>query len=228
MTATRQERIRAILTGCPELQGLEGPATAVLSRRAGLDHRNPGERLWSQGDPVTEVYIPAGGMVRISVQDSDGGFFTTALVRDCHLIGEAEVFGMLPQRFNEACVLSPQEVVRLPAGDFRQCIEASPELTRYWLQTANQRFIMTLKHAQLMAQRSAEERLRWLVRLLLGFTPASPDGMVTLPFSQETLGTMAALTRQAACKVVAEWRSRGLVDTGYQRLDILQVRHFRD
>jgi hypothetical protein len=51
---------------------------------------------------------------------------------------------------------------------------------------------------------------------------------VILPFSQETIGNMASLSRQVTCKVVVEWRESGLVDTAYQRLIILNRKHFLD
>lgn len=220
--------IPPILSACPQLQALDPSGLDTLQAHAALRHLNPGERLWTQGAAADTVCILAGGLVRISTQGDDGSFLTTSRIRDNHLIGEAEIFAGVPRRFNEAVALSPQRLVSLPGAVFRDCVNGSPALMRHWLQASNQRLILAVKHAQGIVLRTAEERLHALIRLLLKYnaTPVSSD-TVTLPFSQEDLGSMAALTRQAACKVIADWRAQGLVDSGYQRLDILCVAHFR-
>jgi CRP-like cAMP-binding protein len=191
-----------------------------------LEHHQPGRLLWAQGDAITHVFVNSGP-VRIGTLDNKGNIHAPFLVRDSHLIGEAEVFAGLAVRFNEACALVTQDVLRIPASDFQQCIEISPKLALAWLKMSNQRFLLVARHAEVLVQHSAEERLRSALKVLLLLTPANADGTVSLPFSQEALGCMAGLTRQAASKVVADWRKRSLVQTGYQSLVVLHPGHFQ-
>lgn len=219
-------RIRDLLNQCPDTQLMMTEVGDDLVRHAVLEQHQPGSLLWSQGSPPLDVFVTSGP-VRISILGAAGNLFTVSLVRDSHLIGETEVFVGIAARPNEACALIPQDVVRIPADEFLRCVESSVAITRAWLRISNQRFLLVAQHAGLLSQRSAEDRLQSVVKLLLLYTPANADGTILLPFSQEALGSMAALTRQATAKVVADWRSRGLVDTRYQNLCVLQAEHFK-
>lgn len=225
---TTTQKIRETLIACPEFSDAESTVVDALVHHCRLQKYHAGDVIWSQGEKVSCVYLPINGLVRIAFQGSEGDMLTTALIQGCHLLGEAELFAGISKRFNEACALSALEVICIPAGEFKTAITNSAKLTSYWLRQSNLRFVMALKHAQLMSMRTAEDRLRWLIKLMLSFTPAEQNDTVILPFSQETIGNMASLSRQVTCKVVVEWRESGLVDTAYQRLIILNRKHFLD
>jgi CRP-like cAMP-binding protein len=225
---TTTQKIRETLIACPEFSDAESTEIDALVHHCRLQKYHAGDVIWSQGEKVSCVYLPIHGLVRIAFQGSEGDMLTTALIQGSHLLGEAELFAGIPKRFNEACALSALEVICIPAGEFKTAITNSAKLTSYWLRQSNLRFVMALKHAQLMSMRTAEDRLRWLIKLMLSFTPAEQNDTVILPFSQETIGNMASLSRQVTCKVVVEWRESGLVDTAYQRLIILNRKHFLD
>ena len=226
MTIT--QKIREVLAACPEFSDAESTVIDALVHHSRLKKYHAGDVIWSQGETVTFVYLPIKGLVRIAFQSSEGEMLTTALIQGCHLIGEAEVFAGIPDRFNEAYALSFVEMICIPAHEFKTAITSSTKLTRYWLRQSNLRFVMALKHTQLMSMRTAEDRLQWLIKLMLSFTTVEQNDTVILPFSQETIGNMASLSRQATCKVVVEWRENSLVDTAYQRLIILNRKHFLD
>jgi CRP-like cAMP-binding protein len=217
-----------VLVACPDFVDAQSTVIDALADHARLQKYHAGDVVWSQGEKVTSVYVPIKGLVRISFQGFEGEMLTTALIQGSHLIGEAEVFAGISKRFNEAYALSTLDIVRIPADEFKMAIASSAKLTGFWLCQSNLRFVMALKQAQLMSMRTAEDRLRWLIKLMLGFTPVEQNDTVILPFSQETIGNMASLSRQATCKVVVEWRESGLVDTAYQRLIILNRKYFLD
>ena len=59
------------------------------------------------------------------------------------------------------------------------------------------------KHAQMVRIRSAEERLRWAITLLISFEQLNTDVTILLACSQAMIGSAATLTRLAALRC---WR----------------------
>ncbi|MGC3944579.1 MAG: Crp/Fnr family transcriptional regulator [Chryseolinea sp.] len=223
----RQTRVRALLDACLETREMLPLAGETLCRHAMLEHRPAGSVLWTQGAPVTDVFVTSA-LIRICSQNEKGELASGAvLLTNSHLIGEAEVFAGFTHRFNEAATLIAQDVLKLPATSFMDCVRSAPELTYAWLQRANQRFLTMAQHAQMMRMRSAEERLRWAVALLIAFEQLNTDGTILLACSQEMIASAAALTRSAAARVLADWRQQGLIETRYESVRILQPQAFK-
>lgn len=223
----RERRVRALLDTCEETREMLPLAGEALFRHAVLEHRPAGSLLWMQGAPVAEVFVTSA-LIRICSRNEKGELASGAvLLTNGHLIGEAEVFGACLNRFNEAATLVAQDVLRLPATAFMDNVRHAPELSFAWLRRSNQRFMATAKHAQMMRMRSAEERLRWAIALLISFEQLDTDGTILLSCSQEMIGSAATLTRPAAAKVLADWRKQGLIETRYESMRILQPQAFK-
>ena len=224
-TSLRTARIQELLHLCPDLQEIQPEEAAFLKSKAILEYHESGSRLWANGEAPTSVFIPSGA-VRIAVLDENGKISPAAFVLNNHLIGEAEVFANWPQRFNDAIAMTAQDVLRIPAEEFVRCVYSSPALTRFWLKQSNTRFILTSLHRSVLSRRSAEERMFYMMKILLPFMSAMSDGTTILPFSQEDIGGLAGLTRPAASKVIVAWRKIGLIEIGYQYINVLKPDYF--
>lgn len=218
--------IKDFLSSSLYFRGLDEGEIDFLTHHAQLKKIEAGQMLWLQEDVVNLVYLPINGLVRISFQRIDGTVLTTALAQGSHVIGEAEVFAKANRRFNEACALIAFEVICISADAFKLSILKSPQLMDYWLVQSNIRFIAALKHTQMSSMRSAEDRLRELIKLLVELTPPNINNSVILPFSQETIAEMAALSRPAASKVIINWLKKGLIKTTYKCLIISNRDYF--
>ncbi|RZI84656.1 MAG: Crp/Fnr family transcriptional regulator [Rubrivivax sp.] len=224
---TDAARIEAILKGCPDTSEIIAIAGDALCRNAVLMHCAPKSLLWMQGTPPTHVLITSGPACIYSYNEQGNLSSGSILITTSHLMGEAEVFARFESRPNEALVMAQQDVVKIPAQDFLSCVEGSPELCRFWLRSSNLRFVGLALHAQLMSTRSAEERLRGAVMFMGLLGSIGPDGAVLVRCSQETLANTAALTRPAAAKVIAGWRKKGWIETGYETFRILRPEAFQ-
>jgi hypothetical protein len=66
------------------------------------------------------------------------------------------------------------------------------------------------------------------VSLVMEFMPMPSGGRAKLPLTQEVLGRIVDLSRQASNKVLQEWQRNGLIDIQVQEIYIIEPAYFQD
>lgn len=215
----------ALLRRSPDLARAPDDAIERLAANASLRQLEAQQPVWRLGDAVSHVFVPEGGLVQISFVGQQGNLLTSSIIRFGYLFGEAEVFAGMQSRLNEAISLSNCRMLAIPAESFREVVTQCPRMSAYWLRASNVRFMLALKHAYALSLRSADERLAHIVGILLEHADIN-TAEVSLPFSQEALASLAAMSRPATTQVISTWRQKGWVIPAYQKLIICQPEVF--
>lgn len=183
------------------------------------------EPLVMQGDVGDVLYVLTGGMVKITVC-TEAGLETMLAVRSRgDLIGEFAVLDGTPRAASVRAV-GTVGAVRITGSRFAAFTEAHqgalPAITRSVVAKLRAE---TDRHA---AERNwgARERLAQVIYdLAMGYGEKADDGgiVIPLPLTQMELGELAGVAVSTTERVLAEFRRKGLIQTGYREIAIRDV-----
>jgi CRP-like cAMP-binding protein len=185
----------------PDLRRLRPMLTTVLLQ--------PKQVLQKQGERVRHVYFPNSGLVSLTTALADGSLVEAATIGDNGIVGV--------EAFLEGDIVSPCEaIVQVPipgqAAEMMRVTDFRHEIDRGGpLRDASTRYLHVL-YAQMArltacnARHSVNERCaRWLL--------TAQDQLHGPKFhlSQEFLGVMLGVRRQAVSEVATSFRAAGLI-----------------
>ena len=189
-------------------EGLERLAQAATLKSLPVNHR-----LYSLGEPTTEIYGLVSGRVRISVSSPQGQEFATVDHEPGAWLGEPGLASDAP-RILDGKVIEKADVLVIPRATVLAVAEDYPIIYRN-----------LFKHVQ-NTLREFHELLRFILfyplksrvagRLLLLATDHGKqvdDGMLLdIRVSQNDFAHLALGSRQRVNKVFRDWAARGLVE----------------
>ena len=178
-----------------------------LTRRAVVKRLEPGQVLFTEGDPSTHLVLVRTGRVRVLVSSERGDELVLTVLGPGDACGELAVLDGLP-RSATAEALDSAEVVLLPADDVRAVLQAHPAallaVTR--LLTAHVRRL-TGSAADLVFL----DLPRRVAKLVL--TRAGGTATADLGVSQSGLAAQLGTTRQSVNKALSGLAARGWIRT---------------
>lgn len=224
-----RSRIINILRQCPDFGFVTPQTLEYLADGSRLINVKAGELIWRVGDPDKEVFVPPNGaLIRVGRHHHDGTYINTGLIFQGYLFGEVGTFGGTGTRYNEAEALTACEIVQISGTRFLEFVSTTPMAKDYWLMASNVRRLMSIKQIYALSRRSALERMRGAVSLLLEFTPMPSAGRAKLPLTQEVLGRIVDLSRPTSNKVLRAWQRAGVIDIQVQEIFVIQPEYFQD
>ena len=233
-----------------ELRGFYGGLTPEprkkLTRLGRVRTYHPGQIIYSQDAPSSYVRVLLEGLVKLTAM-SPGARETMLEIRARgDLLGEREVLygadaripagnghgparprpslpGTPPRPGATATALLPTRALVIPGDKFAQFMASEPDAMTAMARDLEAR----LSEAQLrlggITSESANRRLARAL-LLLSMSTALPGVERTwLQLSQAELASWIGVSRETVERVLRDWRKRGIIETGYRRVVVLQV-----
>lgn len=206
---------------------LLSPQERRALRALALDREHvyrPGTALSVEGDPATHVFVLLDGWVKIVSLTEDGHQAILALRGAGDIIGETagETTGL---RNAAMQVMVTVRALRVEYPAFDSFLDAHRGASRAYRQVMTHRFRESDEMRRRHAAASGPQRL---AGLLLGLArqsggPAREVIEIGLPLSQEELAGLAGASRATVTRALADWRRRGLIQTGQRRVTLTDV-----
>jgi CRP/FNR family transcriptional regulator, cAMP and macrophage regulator len=200
--------------GRPDYLPLTARDLEVLAGSAELVKRFQGSHLFRQGEPAVAAYLIKEGKVDI-YRIHSGQSTVVARVGPGSVIGDIAMFGegvykssvravdhVRAFRFDRDKLLP--ELAKHPSICLRWLVSGLNQLER------TQRRIISLMHKTVLAQ----------VADLLAEEAVSQK---RVPLSQASIATLLGVSRQSVNEALGELRDRGIVETGYRMIEVLDL-----
>ncbi len=218
--------------GVPGAQHGGDPAETAEARilreveRAGLrkleKQFEPGDRIFTPGDPDDQLFFLHSGVVRIYKTYGDFKEATTALLKDEGIIGKPDLEESgIQEDFAEALTETRVIAVRKPAVVW--LVKRHPELALSLVSALAERVRRSDELVVSLLPREVSSRLAALL-LNLGdrFGEKHETGIaLDLRLTHQGLASMVASTREAVSKAMSEFRQEGLIEVQSQKVVIL-------
>ena len=171
-----------------------------------------GEMIFQKRDPGDSLLAVVFGKIRISTLSADGQEVVL------NVLGDGDVFGEIAfldgkQRTADASALEETGLLVLERSRFFPFVQANPEVAMRLLEILCERLRWVSDNYEDVIFLNLPARLaKRLLRLAKQFGKQTPAGLrVDLKLSQQELGHMTGVTREAVNKVLRQWEEQGFV-----------------
>lgn len=199
-----------------------GVATQVLieARDSSFRRRlSAGEVLFNQGDPCEAFHIVIVGRLRATQTTPDG---QQVIIR---YIGPGEFVGFtaLSSGANHpgtANAIEETHLLSWEVGTLKKLMERHSAIPINALSVLGDRYYEMQTRLREIATERVEQRIaHTLLRLSKHAGRRSPDGIeIAIPLSRQDLAEMSGTTLHTVSRVLSNWESAHLVDTGRRRV----------
>ncbi|MCK2242842.1 MULTISPECIES: Crp/Fnr family transcriptional regulator [unclassified Crossiella] len=194
-------------------------------RSAGTRRRfSPGAVIWSQGEPSQHVFVVLEGRIRVSTGSVAGREAVLAICGPGEIVGELSAVDGRTRSANVAAV-DQVEVLVVPAARLDRLCEEHPRVAWAMLRVVADRLRQSDRRRSEYVDGSVAHRT---VALLLDLAeqygrPVAAGVEIALSISQQQLADTMSVSRESLARVLRELRDRRLVDTGRQRITVLDL-----
>ena len=201
--------IKAPLFGTLDETGLV--AVAQELREASFD---PGQNIFSRGDPGTELHIVIKGRVRLSVLTSDGRELSFAHVEPPSIFGELAVFDGRP-RSADATAVGKVQTLTLSKAAFLRLLGERPQVAEAAVRFLSSRLRDADQQLEAIALHPIESRLARF--FLAAARQKDPNGKservsVSLPISQSELALLVGASRPKVNAALSLLEAEGAIE----------------
>ena len=202
------------------LDGLPGPsrrATLAQARRRSLAL---GEILFRQDEPAEALFLVETGRLKLTQLTAEG---RQVIVR---IVGPGEVFAAMAVLDGKAYPFTAEaveegEVLAWPRSVLSELFRQHPEFQAGVLAVVGAHARETLDRFRELATEPVPQRLaRALLRLVPLGDQCCADGIFLEGITQQQLADLAATTLYTVSRVLSQWESEGLVETGRGKIRI--------
>jgi CRP-like cAMP-binding protein len=178
-----------------------------------------GQYLFHQDDPADAIYILTSGTLEVSTMSSDGRKLSLNIVRPGEFFGEIALT-QNGVRSASICALDDCVLSRLESAQLFDLMRKHPDLSVELLRLVIDRFEWVSRQLEISTFLPLSNRLARRILLLLQKMPTQSS---TLNFSQSDLADHTGATREAVAKILAEWKKRGIIETGRGKIIVLDL-----
>ncbi len=194
---------------------MKGDAMASFMRVCPERSFQPGDLLFRQGEPATELHVIATGQVKLTVPTATGHERVIAVVGPEDMIGEAFVFEEPVYRV-DAVALTQVESCPM---DHEQFLTLTLEAPDFVLRFTNLLATSLIRCREALSHTFDPVKVR-IAKVLLdqakqfGTRAADAEGVVALDtrLRHEDIASLASATRVSASMAIAELREIGVID----------------
>jgi CRP/FNR family cyclic AMP-dependent transcriptional regulator len=202
---------------------LRAPDRSRLGSAGRIGRFAAGETICRQGDPATHLYVLISGVLKVSTVSPSGQQSLLALRGEGDVVGEL-ASALNGERTASMVALTDVRAVVIGHDKFEAFLDGCAPAARAYRLMFARRFSATADSLSANTTASGPQRLaRLLIDLAERYGEADgPDGplVIALPLSQEELASLASASRATATRALADWRGRGLIQTGTRRITI--------
>lgn len=177
-----------------------------------------GRWLYDVGEEARGLYGVLNGSVRILVQMEDGDY---ALA---NIVGRGTIFGYAGRlvgrkRLVTAVVRDNATLIYVPEAALEAIAQAEPDLWVHFAELASDHLVAALRATVANARATPAARVAMHLRLLAG----DDEAPVELGITQDELAELAGLSRKTVNLLLKALERRGVLETGYRRVRVLDV-----
>ncbi len=206
------------MSGFNWVEDLKPEIRKALLERARIKIFPDGATIYSQGDPVTDVFQIISGEIRQCILTEDGQEVLMYIYKAGDLVGDSSVVDDDPY---SVTILARGDVTARAWSikDFAAIRTAHHEIEAAISAQSSRRLKSTLKLVEeLLTQPVAARVASRLLRLSEMGAPCVEGADLSL--SQADIGLMVGTTRQSVNRVVTDLRKLGLIDTDYGKVTV--------
>ena len=172
-----------------------------------------GETLYSQGEPVTHVYVVEEGRVRLVLLSETGHEKHMAIVGTHGMVGECSAF--LDGRHSVSAVASSDVIARqVERATLLQHMERDPECLRQVLWLMSVKLRVLANQNLLLSQATAAQRvIHHLVQLADTYGEVQAAGVaIRISFTHQEMANITGLSRVMTSNVLIQLQDGGLIE----------------
>ena len=207
---------------------LDPDAQNRLARLGRIRLYLPGAVIYSQNHPCTHVRVLMEGSVKLTTSHARGRETLLEIRTPGDLLGEREVlktlsFGVRAMHSATATTLRRTQALVVAGADFARFIGSEPSA---WAAMARDLEARQSEAETRLGGITSESTNRRLARSILALSMSTPIAGVTrtsLRLSQAELASWIGVSRETVERIVKDWRERGIIETGYRHVTVLQL-----
>ena len=217
----------ALLNRVPLFSELSSEDLERVSRVAVPRSYPKGVRVFHEGDRSDACYIVRSGDLRVTREHPDGRAIALAT------LGPGDIFGELAMLDGEARsasveALSDCELLALPAGDVRQLLRGSSEITAKLVFALTRRLREANERIARQSFQTVPSRVAGVLsQLIAEEAPLEGRDGVTIRMTQADLAQLAGTSRESVSRFLAVLERAGVVHVGRGRVTVLEPRRLR-
>lgn len=202
------------LAKAPMFGTLDEAARAAVALEVRETAFEPGQVIFSRGDPGSEMHIVLKGRVRLSVLTSDGRELSFAHVEPPSIFGELAVFDGRP-RSADATAVNKVTTLCLSKPAFTRLMRQKPEVAEAAIRFLSGRLRDADEQLEAIALHPIEARLaRFFLASARQKDPTAKAGRVSLslPISQSELALLVGASRPKVNAALALLEAAGAIE----------------
>jgi CRP/FNR family transcriptional regulator, cyclic AMP receptor protein len=198
------------LKDTPILQDLSDDQRRAAAKHLRRIELRAGQRLWSDGDAASEVFVLAEGAILISRIGHDGNELIIKIYVDGEVLGKIDALAGA-ERTTDATAVEPSLCFALPVQQLLELMDRNPGLARRLLRDVSETSRGQLEAISEIVFHDIRERVALkLLELAKSNGEPTQDGTrITLHLSQSQLAGMVAASRANVNRALATFIARG-------------------
>ncbi|SDW97593.1 Crp/Fnr family transcriptional regulator [Marinobacter mobilis] len=202
------------LTRCPLLAGLPPEALAQAAKLATVRDFAENQTMYSKGSSPKTLVVIQSGAVRVNTVSRAGKELTLMICGPDNWFGDA-VFWPESPRLLGAVAHEDTRIIEFASDSFMALLAAFPQCYPVIIQQLGLRLRAALMVIEDDALRGIPARLARRLLFIAAFQYGRTDHPVSLRLTQEQLGTMLGITRQATQRAMQLLVAKELVELRY-------------
>ncbi len=187
---------------------------------------NSDNMICMKGDPSDYLYLICEGEVEVTVSSRDGKIIVLETLSRGDVFGEVGLLDKGP-RTADVTARTDISLYRLEADDFETLTQSfSPGELKAITSYACYLFRRVTNSLEETAFMDADIRIARKIRELYEHSENKNGNSFRLNISQENLGRMAGLSREATNKALSHLEEKGLIQHKYKRVSVPNVKNF--
>ncbi len=217
-----REEAEQVLLGAGWLSRQPPDFQARVMAAAELEFFPAGTDVYSLGDPPRDLWGLVHGELSVLIAPEAVAPSLVHIATPGWWIGDAALINNTPRRVG----LTAREdtwMLRLGIRSIDQMAGEDPEVWRRIAQITIGHLDHALSVIAGLTLRDSHARVAMTIRRLADLDGTMAAGPATVRVSQDELGEMTRLTRNAVARILVDLEALGLINRGYGRLDIQDV-----
>lgn len=209
-----------LLTKSPLFAGLDEPSRRAVASELREAAYEPGQVIFTRGQPGSELHIVTKGRVRLSVLTSDGRELSFAHVEAPSIFGELAVFDGRP-RSADATAVNKVETLMLSKAAFARLLSSRPTVGEASVKFLAGRLRDADEQLEAIALHPIEARLaRFFLATARQKDPAAkaPRISLPLPISQSELALLVGASRPKVNAALGTLEAEGAIERRGQQV----------
>lgn len=218
-----------ILGRLPFFAGLPRKAVESINQRFVEVGYQPGDRIYTAGDPAERLYVVAEGKVKIMQHAAAGRDVLLDILSTGEFFGNLTALGAAAFT-DSAEAQSPACVLSIRSDSFRQILDEHPELALKTLDVMAARLDAANQRVLQLSSLPVEKRIAITLQKLASKLGRQKEDMllIDVPLSRDDLAEMTSATPETVSRVMSQLQSGGVIESGRQWVGIRDLKALED